>query len=160
MLFSGKKKNLFLYLRYFIWLSAAVTLFLKNLLLFADSSFVIIGVGGSVDCVRCELVDGLRIIVIRKPSSAIGVLCVLWSGDDILRNDDVFIFGLLFDAMDDVDDGVGDRSDRDDTGLDIAESGVNRWDVDCVRLRGLKSSSIFSSVFSNIFGFDDFENIY
>ncbi len=90
----------------------------------------------SFDCIRWELVDGLRIIVIRRPFSGEGgELFDLWFGDEIFKNDDRFVFGLFpgtRDDVDEVDDGVGD------TDLIVAESGESRWDVDCARDRRLK----------------------
>ncbi len=52
-------------------------------------------------------------------------------GDEILRNEDKFVFGLFPVTRGD-EDGDGERSCLGDPGRIITESGGRRSDVDCV----------------------------
>ena len=125
-------------LRYFIWLSAAVTLLLRNLLLLDGSSFVVGVPTGSFWSGRCELVDGLRIMVMTNRSSGGGESATCRLERETLRKEERLVLGLLVAASDDVDEaGEGvDRSSLFVTDLADAESGERRWMVDCARCRG------------------------
>jgi hypothetical protein len=63
---------------------------------------------GSVVCIRCELLDGLRISVIRKLFSDDDILFVLLLGDEILKNDVRFVLELLFGIRENDVDGEDD----------------------------------------------------
>jgi len=80
-----------------------------------------------IDAIRCELIDGLLIIVITKRSSVDCVVVVFLFGNEIFKNDDKLIFGLFDVARDDVDD-AGDGVNEID--LTITESGDKSCDVD------------------------------
>lgn len=131
------------------------------MLLFDDSSLVTGGVTDSLDCIRWEDVDGLRIIVMIKPSSGDGEEFDFWVVGAFLKYETVVFFGLLpalIDEIDDVGDGVKDRSCFDVIDLFNAEPGKRRCDVDCARCRRSKSSSTFSSWLSNIFTFTNWHS--
>jgi hypothetical protein len=119
-------------------LSAAVTLLLKNLLLFDNSSFITVGPTGSADNIRCELVDGLLIIVITKRSSGDDEILVLGFAEEILRCEDVFILELDDTIGEDAADAASDRFSFSERDLTLVESFKIRNEVDCVRYRELK----------------------
>lgn len=96
--------------------------------------------------------DGLRIIVMTKRSSAGGEFDAFRLGEFTFRNEEKLDFGLCAAVREDTD-GVGDgvdRSDLNETGFIIAESGDRRCEVDCVRECATKKSSMPSSVLSNM----------